>query len=313
VLALLLNPYGASLLDFLLRTATVARPEISEWTPLEFTSLPGLICLVLAVIGSIGLAFSGRPKAPEAVLTVFATLVMTFISNRHYPLFALTLIVAAGEHIADVWSRLVPAVEFRTWTSRGLAAASFTVAFFWVALSFSRFYCIAIDVQYFPFPSRAIALLSQSGFRGNMAIPFTWGEFVLWHLGPEVKVSIDGRRETIYSDEVYRETLDFERGTGVWDALLKSSATDLVLTHNGSPTANLMSKADGWLPLYQDTFCVLFIRAGHPQIEQIRATPVPSLADNGQGLCFPGLGRFERKGARQARSRLKSEVGSNGQ
>ncbi len=46
---------------------------------------------------------------------------------------------------------------------------------------------------------RAVALLKQSGAGGNMAVPFDWGEYVLWHLGPAIKVSIDGRRETLYS------------------------------------------------------------------------------------------------------------------
>ena len=294
VLALLLNPYGAGLLTFLLRTATVPRPEISEWTPLELMSLPGLICLVIVLIGFVGLAFSRRRRSPEAVLTLIATLLLTFMSNRHYPLFALTLIVAGGEHVADVWNRLMPALDSRRAMSRILAAASLAPALLWVALSLPRLTCILISAQYFPFPARAVALLKQSGFRGNLAVPFTWGEYAIWHLGPGVKVSIDGRRETVYSDEIYRETLDFERGTGAWDALLKSSATDLVLTHIGSPTANLMRGTDGWLPLYKDTFCVLFIRAGHPHLERIIAQPVPDLPDNGDGLCFPSPGQREK-------------------
>jgi hypothetical protein len=289
-LALLLNPYGARLLIFLLRTATVPRPEISEWLPLELTSFPGLICLVLAAIGIIGFAFSRRRRTPESIVTLFATLLLTFMSNRHYPLFALTLIVAGGEHVADVWNRLVPALGAQTAASRGLTTASLAVAVLWLVLSFSRLSCIPINAQYFPFPARVVALLKQSGFRGNLAVPFTWGEYALWHLGPGVKVSIDGRRETVYSDAIYRETLDFEQGTGAWDSLLKSSATDLVLTHIGSPTANLMSRTDGWLPLYNDTFCVLFIRARHPSFDRIVAIPVPGLPDNGDRLCFPAPG-----------------------
>jgi hypothetical protein len=299
-LALLLNPYGVSLLIFLLRTATVPRPEISEWLPLELTSLPGLICLVLVAIGIAGFAFSRRRRAPEAILTLFATLLLTFMSNRHYPLFALTLIVAGGDHVADVWNRFVPGFESRGAASRGFRAVSLAVALVWLALSFSRLSCIPISAQYFPFPARVVALLKQSGFRGNLAVPFTWGEYALWHLGPAVKVSIDGRRETVYSDAIYRETLDFEQGTGAWDALLKSSATDLVLTHIGSPTANLMSRTDGWLPLYNDTFCVLFIRARHPSFDRIVASPVPDLPDNGDGLCFPARGPRQKRSALQA-------------
>jgi hypothetical protein len=124
-----------------------------------------------------------------------------------------------------------------------------------------------------------------------MAVPFDWGEYVLWHLGPRVKVSIDGRRETIYSDEAYQRSRDFERGTGVWDSLLKTTTTDLVLAQNGSPTANLMSRSEGWVPLYQDTFCLIFARAGLPSLAQIVDQPIPDLPDNGNGLCFPAPSR----------------------
>ena len=50
-LALYLNPYGPDLLSFLLRTATIPRPEIREWTPLVLASLPGVLYLVLVAIG----------------------------------------------------------------------------------------------------------------------------------------------------------------------------------------------------------------------------------------------------------------------
>jgi hypothetical protein len=115
---------------------------------------------------------------------------------------------------------------------------------------------------------------------------------VLWHLAPGVKVSIDGRRETVYSDETYRQSRDFERGTGVWDAVLKTGPpTDLILTRIGSPTVDLLSRADGWLPLYRDTCCLIFARAGLPSLGQLVQTQVPALPDHGGGLCFPGPNR----------------------
>lgn len=60
--ALLLNPYGAELVVFLLRTGTVARPEISEWAPLALLSLQGRIYLALLAIGVTGLVASRRPR-----------------------------------------------------------------------------------------------------------------------------------------------------------------------------------------------------------------------------------------------------------
>ena len=68
-LALLLNPYRAGLVEFLLRTATVPRPEISEWTPLGLLSLPGQLYLGLLALGVAALARSGRPRRPEAPIT----------------------------------------------------------------------------------------------------------------------------------------------------------------------------------------------------------------------------------------------------
>ena len=41
VAAIALNPYGVGLLTFLLRTATVPRPEISDWQPLQIESMFG--------------------------------------------------------------------------------------------------------------------------------------------------------------------------------------------------------------------------------------------------------------------------------
>jgi len=293
-LALLLNPHGVELVEFLLRTATIPRPEISEWTPLRLMSLPGQLYLALLAIGIAGLVWSGRRREPEAILIFSVAALLPLISNRHYPLFALSLVVLGGEHIADVWKRWRRPTWFCFGRSRWIAAVSFLVSLVLIGLSLPRFGCIRVEPFYFAFPARAVALLKQSGVRGNMTVAFDWGEYVLWYLGPGIKVSIDGRRETVYSDESYRQSLDFARGTGDWDALLKTAPTDLVLAPIGSPTANLLSRTAGWVPLYHDTFCVLFAREGFPGLGQILQSPIPFLPDDGEGLCFPAPGRSYR-------------------
>ncbi|GAC1468695.1 MAG: hypothetical protein NVSMB9_11620 [Isosphaeraceae bacterium] len=293
-LALLVNPYQAELPRFLLRTATVPRPEILEWAPLGLTSLPGLLYLALLAIGIFGLAGSRLPRG-EVIPILGVSAVLPLVSNRHYPLFALTLIVLGGRHIADASDRRGPSTGARLAGSRMVAATGLAVALLLLGLSLPRFGCIRVDPYFFPFPARAVALLKQSDARGNMAVPFDWGEYVLWHLGRRVKVSMDGRRETVYSDESYRQSCDFERGTGNWDALLKTGPrTDLVLAPIGSPTANLLGRADDWLPLYRDTVCVLFVRPGFRDLDRIVRGPVPSLPDHGGGLCFPEPDRTRR-------------------
>ena len=290
-LALLVNPFRAELVYFLLRTATVPRPEILEWEPLTLMSLPGQIYLGLLTIGIAGLVGSHRRPAPDAILIFGVAALLPLIALRHYPLFALTLIVVTGEHIADVWNRWRPPPFFHFRHSPWLAGVGFLGSLVLIGLSLPRFGCIRVDRNACAVPARAVAFLQQTGVSGNMAVRFNWGEYVLWQLGPRVKVSIDGRRETIYSAEIYRQSLDFERGEGVWDALLKLSRTDMVLVRIGSPTANLMVRTAGWLPLYQDKYCRLFIREGFIDIDEIVRTPIPSLPDDGDGLCFPAPGR----------------------
>lgn len=291
MLALLLNPYGAALIGFLLRTATVPRPEISEWTPLGLASLPGLFFLGLLGIGILGLIGSRKRRGPSAVMIFAVSALLPFVANRHYPLFALSLFVLVGEHIADAWARLVSIRPWLAGPRRVLAVLCLVGALASLAMSPRRFGCIRVEPFYFSFPARAVALLERGGFRGNIAVPFDWGEYVIWHLGPAAKVSIDGRRETIYSDESYRQSRDLELGTRVWDASLKAPpATDLVIAPNGSPTANLLARTSGWLALYQDTCCAIFARQGLSGLERLVGTRVPVVPDDGAGMCFPDTG-----------------------
>jgi hypothetical protein len=289
-LALLLNPYGVVLVRFLFRTATIPRPEITEWAPLGLMSLAGLLYLVLLAIGIVSLVFSRRHRTPDGVLVFAISAALPMISNRHYPLFALALVVLVGEHVADVWNRATPRALTRLGQSVWFGTATLALSLVLLGASVRQFGCIRIEPFYFTFPARVVELIKQSGARGNMAVPFDWGEYVIWHLGPAMKVSIDGRRETVYSDASYQQSLAFARGTGVWDSLLKNAPTDLVLIPNGSPTANLLSRTDGWLALYQDSCCLLFIREGFPNLERIVSQHVPALPDDGDGLCFPAPG-----------------------
>jgi hypothetical protein len=302
-LALLLNPYRAALVEFLIKKGTVARPDIAEWAPMGLLSLAGLLDLGLLALGILGVIFTARKREPASMLILCVTAVLPFFSQRHYPLFALALVFLAGEHIADVWNRWLRPVAPRFENSRSIGFVCLAGSILFFGLSARRLGCIRIDPHYFPFPARAVALLERSSVRGNIAVPFSWGEYVIWHLGPGIKVSIDGRRETVYSDERYRQSLDFSWGTGAWDALLAEATTDIVLAPNGSRTGGLMSRKDGWAPLYKDTFSVLFAREGFSGRDRILETPIPALPDNGGGLCFPDPGtNFKGSSDRRARS-----------
>lgn len=289
-LSLLVNPYGPALPAFLLREGTVPRPEILEWQPLGVMSLPGVVYLVLVACAAVGLAASRRERDLAAVMILGVTAILPVVSARHFPLFALAVVVLAGGHLADAWDRLRPPRAPRESTARWASAALAVSAIPLAALGLAQGGRIRLDPRYFPFPARAVAVLARGNAAGNLAVPFDWGEYAIWHLGPRVKVSMDGRRETVYSRESYRQSLDFERGTGDWDALLKGKPADLVLAPSGSPTANLMDRTAGWLPVFRDRQSKLYVREGSPLLDALVNQPVPELPDDGAGLTFPARG-----------------------
>jgi hypothetical protein len=110
------------------------------------------------------------------------------------------------------------------------------------------------------FPVAAVAKLKAGGASGNMVVPFDWGEYVIWHLGPRVKVSIDGRRETVYPDAVREADLRFRFGWKGWDKALEPA--DWALVMRQSPADRLMRSKTGWTLVYEDAVAAVFAREG---------------------------------------------------
>ena len=59
------------------------------------------------------------------------------------------------------------------------------------------------------YPLEAIDYIKEHALSGNLLTEFHWGEYLLWNLYPRCRVSLDGRYETVYPDQVSREFFDF--------------------------------------------------------------------------------------------------------
>jgi hypothetical protein len=71
-------------------------------------------------------------------------------------------------------------------------------------------------------PDVSAASRLDSAEPGRLFTSFTWGEYAIWHWGPRLKVAVDGRRETTYTDATmsqYREVLSMtSSGLTILDA-----------------------------------------------------------------------------------------------
>jgi len=291
-LATLLNPYGAELWGFLQQTAFGPRPDISEWQPMVLVTRYGLAYAGFVALALWGIIYSRRQRRASLMAVLVVMALLPLVALRHVPLAALAIAVLAGEHIGDAWDRWSSAQPVSA-PPRHISSIWFPVAALGAALflgvsALPHFSCIHITPGIGgSYPARAVGLIKQSGAAGNLAIDFDWGEYALYHLSPAVKVSVDGRRETMYSPEIYEENLAFKYGEGDWDALLRKHETHMALVRTGFPTFNLLKLEPGWRLVYQDSLAALFGREGLPIVETLQRTAPPGLPPDGAGLCFP--------------------------
>jgi hypothetical protein len=279
--ALAANPWGVQILDFL-RGALHARPELTEWNPIEVRGLEGVLYGTTFAIASIGI-MGGRLRLPWASISVVAvTAVAPLLARRHLPFFVLATVVLAGpsfvsavaDAVASRWPSAVASGSGRPWRPWVVAALFIEAAVLGV-LSWPRITCVRVDpTQY---PTGAIVLMQNAGVTGRAATFFDWGGMVLDALGPRLQVSMDPRRETVYGDEAYALNEAFTQGLGEWDLLLdREPRPDLALVSKAFPTFNLMRTRPGWSLVYDDIRSGVFVRddsAAARAMRQVRAAP----------------------------------------
>jgi hypothetical protein len=245
-----------------------------------------------ALLTAAAIALSRRPRRLPLLLPLAALALLPLLSIRHIPLFAVAAPALAAPYFAGAWSRLsdrfarAPLGAGRT-VARLAHALTLLAAAALIVLSVPRLRGIVVDPSVADFPARAVAVMQSAGVEGNLAVEFNWGEYVIWHLGPGAQVSVDGRRETVYSDAVYRENLDFMLGEGAWDRLVERPETEMALVDRARPADALMRGKAGWVVAYEDEAATLFVREGSPWLERIARAQPPDWPANGAGLHFP--------------------------
>ena len=104
-LATLITRYAGDLWLFL-RSALTPRLEMAEWDPIVATSPEGVAYVILLTPTVLGWMYHRRVKRPVLLFLYLVAVLLPLIARRHAPLFALALVILAGEHMADAASRL---------------------------------------------------------------------------------------------------------------------------------------------------------------------------------------------------------------
>ena len=265
VAATLVNPYGVGLWAFLRETVGLSRPEIRDWAPLlELSPLLVVLAAAVAATAVVAVAKARGGADPAYVLIVAALAVLTLRVGRIDAFFAIAVVMLLGPYLA----RARPAGERavarrRGWGGRtavvGVGVGVAVVAAI-AAGAGARPTCIALPDG--PEPE-AVAFLERHAPSAKVLTYFGWGQYAIWHLGPRLRVSMDGRRETVYSDALVRAHLrlydDEPRATALVDRL----RPDLIWLPAGLPVVASLER-QGWKPAFRGPTSVILDR-GEPR------------------------------------------------
>lgn len=271
--ACLVNPYGVRMLDFLFATVRPERADISEWQPVTELPLAALaLWLVPLVLAAVALVRRRR----DAPLWVWLTLAMLAVGSMRVARLGGFFALAVGLLVAPL---AAPARRDAETTPRGIdwgaVAAALAAAILALGVFGRR---VSMDGRWTPEPG-AVEFALSHGLRGRLLTWFDYGEYAIWHLGPGMTVSMDGRRETVYSPAVRnRLTEIYRNGPGAIVAVAEMRP-DYIWMPKSMPVVSHLESV-GWHPYYVGPRSVIL---GLSRVDPVKdERPVPPRRD------FPG-------------------------
>ena len=288
-LSTLINPYGVGLWAFLFETVRFGREAIVEWGPVwkNWTTMGtwGVVA-VLTIVGigrDSGLGTRGSSLAernPAAfVIPIFWGLAALRVS-RLDAFFAMSAIGLLAGPIATVFTRRTSGEPLPiNWKIGAIAGAILIM----IAVPPARrtFTCIGIHPTW-PEPA-AVDFMRERQMAGRIVTFFDWGEYAIWNMPSELKVSMDGRRETVYSDRTVKSHLQLYGGTASGLAYLDELQGDYVWLPRMLPVVPMLHQR-GWQTIYEGPISVLLATGKHH--EEFGDSPVMGVAQPQR--CFPG-------------------------
>jgi hypothetical protein len=283
--ATLINPYGWGMWAFLWNTVGFGRMEISEWQPVYRLGAPFMIVwsvLALTAVAAAARAFTRSEPAVGRVAVVVMLGVGSLQVSRLLAFFGITVVVLLGREAIMALERFRRRREQPDQLPGRRAAAAAAVIACAVMIgggvvSARNASCVRMDSPGLPEPEVAQFAAAQQ-LRGRLAVWFDWGEYAIWHLGPALPVSIDGRRETVYSDEILKRHLNFYFVPSTRQEFLDEVRPDYIWLPSDLPVVASL-RSDGWKQLFAGPKSVLLGRDG--------ASREYSPIEVG-GRCFPG-------------------------
>jgi hypothetical protein len=266
LISLTITPYGTRLATYPFDMAfsqPINVANIQEWMPMPF-NLPGgklfLALLLGFVLAQATLRLKWRPH--EFALFLFGT-AMACLHLR----FILIFVPFFAPLLATIFARWTPPYN----RTKDLFAANAVI----MAL------VAGAMIYYFPskakleesvshtYPVKAVAYLRQHPAPGPMFNNYGFGGYLVWAMGPEHKVFLDGRGDVYERGGVLADYLHIAYLKPGAFGVLRNYGIQSCLVERNEALATALGNSPEWKKVYSDDLSVLFVRRGPAEAAQL--------------------------------------------
>ena len=276
--ATLVNPYGFQMWGFLVETVHPERPWIDDWRPIY--DVPALLpfWLPVAAAAAFGLWRARRVLSWSHALIVIALGIASVRVSRLDAFFAIATVTLLGPAIGAM--RPIQSTSGSRPGRKGAVPVALACGILVAsAAGTPTFRCVSMEgLDWLPEPE-VVPAIRGGGLKGRMITWFGWGQYAIWHFSPDVKVSFDGRRETVYSEGFGNNHVRLYWTPEQTGEFLQRLDADAAWLPKELPLVRFLENA-GWSRIFEGSRSIVLSRAVRD--------PLPQPAVAAGRRCFPG-------------------------
>ena len=250
---------------------------VQEWQSPSFHDLSGRLYLLLVLIFFVSNIYrKHKPDLTELLLPI-VLLVLGFISQRHVPLAALTLIIFIGMAIQDVhlspikniWQRLGLKNAYTKYIGGGKQLGDTEYILNWMlllvmllvfALYYPTYQLKQVEKNDEAVPNKAYAFIEKNGITGKVFNTQPIGGYLISKLYPNQGVFIDGRGGDLYGDKFTFEYMTIYGVGEGWEKLFNQYQIDYLLIDHKSALGQLLSAQNRYKLVYDDKYYSVLVK-----------------------------------------------------
>ena len=270
VLAATLNPSGLKTFLYPLKYAfddTSPFRQLGEWlSPFLKGGITSPLFYIFMWVPLLGLGyFLPRIRKSvefpiEGILLTLLTLSMALTSRRFIPLFGMSLAVMMAPLVAFCFEHL----QVRRYALPIALAALLFAAYRlspYPLKSGPAFHYLTAEYSY---PVDMLNYVEANNIKGKVYALYNWGGYIHWRVDGDLKVYMDGRADTIYDADIYRNYTAVLSSRPGWIDLVEKSGAEFILwphlTKGGQEKLQQLLATGRWRPVYRDAVSWLVAR-----------------------------------------------------